>query len=211
MKHIYVFGSIVRGEIDQYSDTDLLLITDEQIKNIDINKYSVYTSNRINELYKEGNPFAWHLYYESKLVYSSNDKDFLSELGKPAKYLNCKSDLLKFKKLFDDSKISIKEDNFSTVFDLSMIFLAIRNFATCYTLGCYETPIFSRLTFEKLSDYPLKLDNEIKDILMMSRISSTRGVNYTLEDESLILLDLNLDKIESWFNEILDNYESRIQ
>ena len=54
MKHIYIFGSVIRGEIDQYSDIDLLLITDESISNIDTNKYSVYTPNRIKELYIEG-------------------------------------------------------------------------------------------------------------------------------------------------------------
>ena len=209
MKNIYIFGSVIRGEIDQYSDIDLLLISDEPIENIDPNKYSIYSPERIKELYAEGNPFAWHLYYESKLVFSSS-QDFLLELGKPKLYANCKSDLLKFKKLFDDSVASINENDFSIIFDLAMIFLAIRNFATCYTLGSYEKPIFSRLSFEKLYDYPLKLDEKIKDMLMMSRISSTRGIEYNIENKSLTLLKLNLGKIENWFNKILVNYESRI-
>lgn len=209
MKNVYIFGSVVRGEIDQYSDIDLLLITDETINNIDPNKYSIYSPARIKELYAEGNPFAWHLYYESKLVFSSGE-DFLLGIGMPSRYTNCKSDLLKFKKLFDDSIASINENEFSLIFDLAMIFLAIRNFATCYTLGNYERPIFSRLTFEKLDDYPLKLDDEVKEMLMMSRISSTRGIEYILEEKSLSLLKLNLGKIENWFNKILENYESRI-
>lgn len=210
MKNIYIFGSIVRGEIDQYSDIDLLLISDESTKNVDPNKYSIYSPERVKELYDEGNPFAWHLFYESRLVYSSENEDFLNKLGKPFKYSNCMSDLLKFKRLFDDSKVSIQENDFSIVFDLAMIFLAIRNFATCYTLGSYETPIFSRLTFEKLTDYPLILDDDIKDILMMSRLSSTRGVDYTFDDKFLTLLELNLYRIENWFNKILVNYESRV-
>lgn len=209
MKNIYIFGSVVRGEVDQYSDIDLLLISDESMQNIDSNKYSIYSPERIKELYAEGNPFAWHLYYESKLVYTS-EQDFLLSLGKPSDYGNCKSDLLKFKKLFDDSIISIRENSFSIIFDLAMIFLAIRNFATCYTLGCYEKPIFSRLTFEKLDDYPLKLDDKVKELLMMSRISSTRGINYSLKDKYLSLFELDHNKIENWFNEILVNYESRI-
>lgn len=209
MKNIYIFGSVVRGELDQYSDIDLLLISDEYTQNIDPNKYSIYSPERIKELYAEGNPFAWHLYYESKLVYSS-EQDFLLSLGKPSDYTNCKSDLLKFKKLFDDSIISIRQNDFSIIFDLAMIFLAIRNFATCYTLGCYEKPIFSRLTFEKLDDYPLKLDDKVKELLMMSRISSTRGINYSLKDKNLSLFEFDLNKIENWFNEILVNYESRI-
>ncbi len=209
MKSVYIFGSVVRGEIDQYSDIDLLLITDETIENIDPNKYSIYSPERIKELYAEGNPFAWHLYYESKLVFTS-EQDFLASLGKPSNYINCKSDLLKFKKLFDDSTASINENDFSIIFDLAMIFLAIRNFATCYSLGSYEKPIFSRTTFEKLHDYPLNLDDEVKELLMMSRISSTRGIEYSIENKSLSLLKLNLGKIENWFNEIVANYESRI-
>jgi hypothetical protein len=186
-----------------------LLITDETINNIDPNKYSIYSPERIKELYSEGNPFAWHLYYESKLVFS-NDQDFLLSIGKPLRYANCKSDLLKFKRLFDDSIASINENEFSLVFDLSMIFLAIRNFATCYTLGNYEKPIFSRTAFEKLHDYPLVLEEEIKELLMMSRISSTRGIEYSIKNKSLSLLKINLGKIENWFNEILVNYESRV-
>ena len=209
MKNVYIFGSLVRGEIDQYSDVDLLIVSDESMQNIDPNKYSIYTPKRIKQLYAEGNPFAWHLYYESKLVFSSG-QDFLLYLGRPANYTNCKSDLLKFKKLFEDSTASINKDDFSIIFDLAMIFLAIRNFATCYSLGSYEKPIFSRATFEKLHDYPLKLDDEIKELLMMSRISSTRGIEYSIENKSLSLLKLNLDKIENWFNEILVHYESRV-
>lgn len=209
MKNVYIFGSLVRGEIDQYSDVDLLIVSDESMQNIDPNKYSIYTPKRIKQLYAEGNPFAWHLYYESKLVFSSG-QDFLLSLGRPANYTNCKSDLLKFKKLFEDSTASINKDDFSIIFDLAMIFLAIRNFAACYSLGIYEKPIFSRATFEKLHDYPLKLDDEIKELLMMSRISSTRGIEYSIENKSLSLLKLNLDKIENWFNEILVHYESRV-
>lgn len=209
MKNVYIFGSVVRGEIDQYSDIDLLLITDETINNIDLNKYSIYSPERIKALYTEGNPFAWHLYYESKLVFSSGE-DFLLGIGMPSRYTNCKSDLLKFKKLYDDSVASINENEFSLVFDLAMIFLAIRNFATCYTLGNYEKPIFSRTAFEKLHDYPLVLEEEIKELLMMSRISSTRGIEYSIKNKSLSLLKINLGKIENWFNEILVNYESRV-
>jgi hypothetical protein len=209
MKNIYIFGSVVRGELDQYSDVDLLLISDNIEQNIDPNKYSIYSPERIKELYKEGNPFAWHLFYESKLIFSS-DQDFLLTLEKPSDYTNCKSDLLKFKKLFDDSIFSMRKNKLSIIFDLSMIFLAIRNFATCYTLGHYGKPIFSRLTFEKLHDYPLKLDDRVKELLMMSRISSTRGINFSVSEESLSLFELELNNIENWFNEILINYESRV-
>ncbi|WPO84025.1 nucleotidyltransferase domain-containing protein [Chryseobacterium sp. JJR-5R] len=211
MTCIYIFGSLVRGEVDQYSDTDLLLISDNKLfKDVDSDKFSLYTPDRIKELYNEGNPFAWHLYFESKLVYSSSEYDFLSQIGKPSEYKNCKNDLLKFKNLFDESIISIKENNYSLVFDLAMIFLAIRNFATCYTLGCYQRPIFSRLAFEKLDDNYLILDDRIKELLMMSRISSTRGIDYIIKEEYLSLFKLDIERINEWFNKIMRKYESGI-
>lgn len=209
MKNIYVFGSVVRGEIDEYSDIDLLLVTDEIIKNIDSNKYSIYTPHRIKEMYDEGNPFAWHLFMESKIIYT-DDIDYLKSLGRPNVYKNCYKDLIKFKNLFHESLHSINEDNFSLIFDLAMIFLSIRNFATCYSLDQYEKPIFSRNSFEKLQDYPLILDKRVKDILMMSRISSTRGINYYLSKNELILFMNEVENIKKWFNEIIESYESRV-
>lgn len=209
MRNIYAFGSVVRGEIDEYSDIDLLLITDEKIKHIDSSKYSIYTPDRIKEMYIEGNPFAWHLYYESKLIFSDN-MDFLADLGKPSVYKNAYNDLIKFKNLFTDSVNSIFEDKLSIMFDLAMIFLSLRNFATCYSLDNYKKPIFSRISFEKLFDYPLNLDYRVKKLLMMSRISSTRGIIYDLDEIEVSLLLEEINNISNWFNVILQGYESRI-
>src|SRR5690606_35894791 len=117
---------VVRGEIDEYSDIDLLLITDEKINDIDPNKYSVYSPQRIKELYNEGNPFAWHLHYESKLIYTDSF-DYLKDLQCPNPYKNGHNDLIKFHKLFVESIKSMQEDQFSLTFDLAMIFLALRN------------------------------------------------------------------------------------
>ena len=100
--YIYAFGSICRGEIDKLSDLDLLLIKDESndIEQFDLEKFSIYSEERILGLWKEGNPFAWHLHLESKLIFSTNGNDYLKDLGNPTKYLNVQSDLDKFYKLY---------------------------------------------------------------------------------------------------------------
>jgi len=208
MKNIYVFGSVVRGEVDKYSDVDLLLITDDKV-NVDSNKYSIYTPKRIKEMFDEGNPFAWHLHYESKLIYSDGT-DFLEELKSPNSYENGLTDLVKFHELYRDSLSSIMADRLSLVFDLAMIFLALRNFATCYSLVCQDKPTFSRNSFEKLNDFPLLLNDKIKNLLMMSRISSTRGINYNIHEMELSLMLKQVDYIDEWFNKIIKSYESRI-
>lgn len=79
--HIYAFGSVCRGEIDNQSDIDLLAVVAGHDDRFDSSIYSIYSYNRLKELWKEGNPFAWHLASEAKIIFSSNGEDFLSQLG----------------------------------------------------------------------------------------------------------------------------------
>lgn len=65
--HIYVFGSTCRGDILPSSDVDLLAIVDGYDSRFDPNIYSIYSYQRIKEIWDEGNPFAWHLSLESRL------------------------------------------------------------------------------------------------------------------------------------------------
>ena len=141
--HIYAFGSVCRGEVDFSSDIDLLACLSMPQQEYDPEKFSIYSHDRIQELWLEGNPFSWHLYLESKLIYSSDNSDFISDLGKPLKYSKALEDCTKFNLLFLESYQSLTKSNVSAVFHLSCMFLATRNFATCYSLGAGK-PIFSR-------------------------------------------------------------------
>ncbi|MGL6014245.1 MAG: hypothetical protein ACRC0J_22490, partial [Shewanella oncorhynchi] len=67
------------------SDIDMLAIGDGLDSQLNPNDYSIYSYERIFELWERGNPFAWHLYLESKLVYASDEKDYLLELGEPGR------------------------------------------------------------------------------------------------------------------------------
>ena len=66
--HVYAFGSICRGDVSLTSDIDLLAVVDGYDPRFDPNVFSIYSYNRIEELWAEGNPFAWHLAKESKVV-----------------------------------------------------------------------------------------------------------------------------------------------
>src|SRR6266404_7934405 len=97
--HIYVFGSLCRGELEFGSDVDLLAITDEFGPRFDAETFSIYSYNRIRALWKEGNPFAWHLATEAKLVFASDGRNFLIDLGPPSEYIRCTEDCMKFSRL----------------------------------------------------------------------------------------------------------------
>lgn len=200
-KHFYAFGSICRGEVDCGSDVDLLACIDVPDSDLDPQKFSIYTHERISQLWQEGNPFAWHLHLESRLVYTSNGADFLGELGKPCAYQKCREDCEKFYKLFQESNDALKFSKNSAIFHLSCIFLSIRNFATCYSFK-FQRPVFSRKS--PLIINP-KLDISGRDfgLLVRARILSTRGLGPMLSDLEISEAMYCMPVISDWMAHLL--------
>lgn len=199
--HIYAFGSVCRGEVDPSSDIDLLACLSKPQQEYDSEKFSIYNYDRIQELWLEGNPFSWHLHLESKLIYSSDGSDFLYNLGEPSSYSKALEDCRKFRLLFLESYRSLMHSSISTVFHLSCMFLATRNFATCYSLGKGK-PIFSRLS-------PLQLEQKLSvadkdfDIYTRARILSTRGYGSVISDSEIEQSKSIAPVIIDWMNELI--------
>ena len=202
--HIYVFGSLCRGDIDHGSDIDLLAIVDGFDKRFDPNTFSVYSYKRLKQLWDEGNPFSWHLAAESRLIYSSNDTNFIRSLGSPSEYKNCKGDCLKFYQLYKKAITSIHSESASHVFELSSIFLAIRNFATCYSLGLNKLGNFSRHSALHLGGDSLKISKETYEILERSRLLSIRGVGNFIENKEVEKAVSESSKITEWMDYLLE-------
>jgi hypothetical protein len=199
--HFYAFGSVCRGETDSASDIDLLACLSMPKPEIDPKKFSIYTYERIEQLWREGNPFAWHLFLESRLIFSSDGSDFLIDLGAPSKYKRISEDCMKFHKLFLESYHSLMQSNNSKVFHLSCIFLATRNFATCYSFGSGQ-PIFSRKS-PLLIDRKLPITNEVFDVLARARILSTRGYGPSISEFEANTVQSSAPIIHDWMKNIL--------
>lgn len=205
--HVYAFGSVCRGEIDSSSDIDMLAIVNGRDDRFNPNDYSIYSYTRISELWKQGNPFAWHLYLESKLVYSSDNIDFLRDIGKPNPYKNGYSDCMKFYEIFLSAKKSIEESNLTEIFDLSSVFLGIRNFATCYSLHSGLKPNFSRNAARNLGNVNVPIDESIYENLERARVLCTRGLGELLTPNEIFSAKMALGEIESWMSKIIRNIE----
>ncbi|ECH0862858.1 hypothetical protein FPD75_07730 [Salmonella enterica subsp. enterica] len=201
--HLYAFGSICRGEIDLGSDVDLLACIDDTPVEIDVEKYSIYHYDRLVKLWEEGNPFAWHLYLESKLLFASDGDDFLRGLGKPKEYSNASSDLDKFRLLFERSYTALSHSKNSTVFHLSCIFLAIRNYATCYSLSI-QKPIFSRNS-PLLINPKLNIDPKAFSILVRARLLSTRGFGVNISDSETVFAHNAVSNVLQWMDTLRSN------
>lgn len=201
--HIYAFGSVCRGEIDPFSDIDLLAIVNGEDDRFSPKDYSIYTYSRINEIWKQGNSFAWHLFWESKLIYSSDNSDYLRDIGEPSVYNSSLSDCKKFHEIFLCAKKSIEESKLTEIFDLSSIFLAIRNFATCYSLHNNAKLNFSRNSARNMGNQSIPIDDSIYNLFERARLLCTRGVGELLNNTEIEKAKQELSKIENWMNEIL--------
>lgn len=201
--HIYAFGSLCRGDVDSKSDIDLLAIVDGRNDRFDSQVFSIYGYERIREIWALGNPFAWHLHLESRFLYSSDGSDFIASLNQPATYTGVIDDCLKFKGIFHAARSELEKQTPSVTFELSNVFLAIRNFATCYSLGKFHRPDFSRFASLRLENDSLKIDRLTFEILERARILSTRGKGDPISLEEVRIVLNSLDVIECWMDSLI--------
>ncbi len=206
--HIYAFGSICRGEIDSRSDIDLLAIVEGLDDRFDSSIYSIYSYKRLTELWKEGNPFAWHLASEARIIYSSNGEDFLNQLGLPTPYKKCKEDCRKFYNLYFKAIESIFNGSSSLVFELSSIFLAIRNFATCFLLGKRQIQNFSRRSALQMDEQSIKIHADTFKLLERARILSIRGAGAIITKNELKSSLKDIYSIKTWMTSLLAEIEN---
>ncbi len=203
--HIYIFGSMCRGDITVGSDVDLLALVEGEDARFDPDSFSIYSYARLDELWSQGNPFAWHLALESKLVFASDGVDYIQKIGMPAPYRECVNDCRKFYALFREARRSLLADNRATVFDLSTIFLSIRNLATCYSLGVSRRPDFSRHSAIRILDgRRLRVLPQVYETLERARILCTRGCGDRIHEAQANQVIAELDRIDRWMADLVE-------
>ena len=206
--HLYAFGSVCRGEIDRDSDIDLLALVSEHDDRLDPAKYSIYSYNKMTAMWQKGNPFAWHLSLESRLLYSEDGRDFLKSLGQPAHYSNCVLDCRKFHGVYLEAFSSLSGDTSSTVFDLSALFLSVRNIATCFALGVLGQTLFSRHAALRLpSEFKLPISENCYRILERARILCTRSKGTDINTEDVRLVRSECELINQWMKTLTEKAE----
>jgi hypothetical protein len=201
--HIYAFGSVCRGEVSLGSDVDLLAIVEGFNPHLNVETYSIYSYSRIQEIWHEGNPFAWHLYNESKLLYASDGIDTLRSLGRPNRYEKCVADCAKFQTLFCEARHSAATSSTSLVFDLSTVFLSIRNIATCFSLGVLPHPDFSRHSALRLGVHSLAIPTQSYGVLERSRLLCTRGYGSAITPQEAEIACGQFPVAENWMSQLV--------
>jgi hypothetical protein len=91
----------------------------------------------------------------------------------------------------------------SKVFDLSMVFLGIRNFATCFSLGRLQKPDFSRNSALRLGMNSLPIPLESYAVFERARILSTRGRGLAITNSEADFAAREFSTIEKWMTKLL--------
>jgi hypothetical protein len=182
----------------------MLALVEGRDDRFDPDLFSIYTYKRIGELWAQGNPFAWHLTLESRLVFASDSLNYIETLGMPSPYRDCVSDCEKFHLLFLEARKSLMHDRRAEVFDLSTVFLSIRNIATCYSLGVCDRPDFSRHSAIRLPNkdrVPLSIDAYA--IIERARILTTRGCGEPIQESEIERVIAELDNVIGWMQHLV--------
>jgi predicted nucleotidyltransferase len=146
IESVYLFGSTARGDNDNYSDLDILIIINDcdedtfirtklelaKCMNIPSDWISLYKIGTIKMMHEYGSYFLWHIKMEGIKLYSKNNA-FENLLSTLTEYKKTKVDLIEYRNICDDILVSIESDDVTLSYELSILASIVRN--TCIALA----------------------------------------------------------------------------
>jgi hypothetical protein len=200
-QEIYVFGSTVRGEIFSDSDIDVLVVPTEQFTSNDFPPdWSVYSRETLADYYAKGRLFAWHLHLEAQVIYSPLEKPWLKSIGAPAPYKTAASDIAQLGTLLCQSLSEIRAGTPSLVYEMGLIYTALRDIAMSASWTLVGMPCFSRRA-PYLLPRPVPMPEALYQTAMAARHSSTRGA-FIPEGIEVDAAQLVACRLEAWVDNI---------
>lgn len=209
IEEIYLYGSYARGENDKFSDLDIFILCKNKKK---INKkflakklkvkekwISVYTRETINKFFEEGSLFLWHLKNEGVILYSK--KNELSEkLRKLDYYKKVKFNLLQYKEILEDVKLSFQNDLKINGYELNLLAVILRNTAIlhCYInkkyyFGRYNAFIKSQELLDNL--IPFSLYKILYDYRIFYRENIKINLKLLNEKELIKMTEIYIEEV----------------
>ena len=179
MNHdIFIFGSLVRGEVSSTSDSDVLVIPVNAVhRDTYPTNWSVYQRETIKGYFDAGRLFAWHLHLESHCVFSAEPKNWLQVIGTPAPYQGAKDDVRSLTDLLKESLEALRNGTNSEIYELGICYTALRDIAMSASRRHMGRPSFSRDAPYQMP-VPVPLSRDAYVCAMAARHYSTRGGPY---------------------------------
>lgn len=171
---IYAFGSVTRGDVSPNSDVDILVVDDIPYPSNFPRNWSVYSKETISRYYEAGRLFAWHLHLEAVLLHPARGPGFLSALGAPSLYATAADDIAELRALLSSSIEELRHGSPSEVYELGLVYTALRDVAMSASWALLGRPSFSRHAPYEICP-PCPIPRPAYETAMKSRHASTRG------------------------------------
>jgi hypothetical protein len=212
---VYVFGSVGRGQHDSLSDLDLLAVVKNgagKVAELSIVSHvpetlqrlkpsiSWYGRDRLREMYRNGELFAWHLHRETVPLYDPNS--FLKGLGKPAVYRDAVADTRSFQKVLKGIPSQITANEHNAVYEAGLTYVCLRNIAMAASWSLCEFPDFTRYSPFKLGAIrACPISREEFDLTMACRMAGQRGTVPPAGVDRPFILDI-YRRLAPWIEEL---------
>lgn len=187
---IYVFGSIARAQGDAQSDLDLLAVVADgcgKVNESDVVSHipqemrtfdpsiSWYGMNRISEMFRNGDLFAWHLHHEALPLY--DPERILAGLGEPASYSTDVEDVTFFETLLCSIPSNLQASPANAVYELGLVYVCLRNIGMAASGKIAGKHNFSRYSpYELPTLAPPPMTRSEYDVAMACRMAGQRGI-----------------------------------
>lgn len=146
VEEIYLFGSVARGDEDEYSDIDILIVIDDCTEDeyidwknifsnyldIPVSWISLYRHSKILRMYEFGSYFLWHIKKEGKIIYSRSN-EMPSLLLTLPRYNNTENDLEEYSEILSDIKCELNDEYICVEYELAVLASLVRN--TCIAIS----------------------------------------------------------------------------
>jgi hypothetical protein len=218
----YIFGSAGRGQQDHLSDLDVLAVVrngggnvpdsiiashvPDKLKPLKLS-ISWYGRDRLREMFRNGELFAWHLHRETIPLF--DPENFLAGLGRPSDYRECVADVTSFQRVMAGipAQVALNEQN--AIYEAGLVYVCLRNIAMAASWSLCAFPDFSRYSAFRLSGVdPCPISAQEFDLTMACRMASQRGQDPPpcIRREFVISL---FERLDPWIGHLLSILERR--
>lgn len=198
MREFYIFGSVCRGEPDEGSDVDVLVVAENGRAHLNLPAaWSCYGRNRLRILFRRGTLFAWHLYLESVQLWPLGPGGYLKKIGPPKPYTGAIREITDLQHILLDASKELLGGTQSPVYEFGLLALACRDAAMAASSTLVGQFDFSRYAPLHLpARFPLSKAQF--DYLLKCRRASTRGDDLRRRPQVERLIISRLPKLKTW-------------